>query len=99
MFSYIPDENKITKNIHIVGRYVALGWVEYSITTEKRDYLLWNRFITAKIYCSLESYCKSSIMCMESDIFPTRGTRLRHFIRTNLLELSGIVFNATLNNI
>jgi hypothetical protein len=33
--------------MHIVGRYVRFGWVEYSITTEKENYLPWNRFITA----------------------------------------------------
>jgi hypothetical protein len=58
------SENKITKNIHIAGRYARFAWVEYSITTEKDSYLPWNRFITAKIYCSLKSYGKSSIMCM-----------------------------------
>ena len=92
-------KNKIIKNMHIVGGYVRLGWVEFSITTEKRETLLWNRFITAKVYCSLESYCTLFIMCMESDVFLTWGTRLRHFIRTSVLGLIVIVFNATFNNI
>jgi len=90
---------RLLKNIHIVGRYVGLGWVEYSITTGKGDFLPWNRSTTTKWYCSSESYCKSSIMSMESDIFPTWDTRLRHFIRTSLLGLSVIVFNATLFNL